>query len=272
MCLMSSCAYSGGDEENAVGSTSESGRGSEGRTPELSVATPEPSKEPLQTTPEPSVEPPQVTSEASIEPPQASCGKEEDNTELQLTEKSYKAIFIDNEDFRNGDTNEKDYRSVNIKTIKKTFTADENDNAATVPKFAIVDLDGDGMNEVVLWVQYGGYDEGFEVLRYREGEVYGYHFWYREFMGLKADGTFEGSGGAADTAIMNMKFTEDGYVIDTLYQSHGIDAHIIQYYANGELISEEEFDEAVKRQNEKPDVVWYERTEDNVNLAFENRF
>lgn len=264
MCLMGACASGGEDVRNPVGSTLESERENEGRTPA-------PSKDPTQTTPEPSEEPPQITPEASIEPPQTSHGKEEDNAESQLAAESYKAILIDNGDFKDCGKDGEVYRSVNIETIKNTFTADESDTTATVPKFAIVDLDGDGMNEIVLWIRYF-YDEGFEVLHYREGEVYGYHFWYRAFMNLKADGTFIGSGGAADTSIMSMKFTEDGYVIDTLYQSHGIDAHTVQYYANGEPISEEEFDEAEERQDEKPDVVWYERNEDNVNLAFENRF
>lgn len=270
MCLMGSCASGGEDVRNSVGSTLESERENEGRTPV-------PSKEPPRNTPEPSKEPPQITPEASLEPSQTSHGKEEDNAELQLAAESYKAILIDNGDFKDCGKDGEVYRSVNIETIKKTFTVDENENAATVPKFAIVDLDGDGMNEIVLWVRYGDYDEGFEVLYYREGEVYGYHFWYRAFRGLKADGTFDGSGGATDTAIMSMEFTEDGYVIDTLYESvssggYSGNEYKIQYYANGEPISEEEFDEAVKRQGEKPDVVWHERTEDNVNLAFENMF
>ncbi len=46
----------------------------------------------------------------------------------------------------------------------------------------------------------------------------------------------------------------------------------MQYYANGEICSEEEFNEALSRQNEKADVVWYDLTPENVELAFENKY
>ena len=99
---------------------------------------------------------------------------------------------------------------------------------------------------------------------------------YRALDSLKEDGTSIASSGAAYTSINKIEFLEKGYSIDTLYQSElqigsdGIDK--MQYYANGEICSEEEFNEALSRQNEKADVVWYDLTPENVELAFENKY
>ena len=72
--------------------------------------------------------------------------------------------------------------------------------------FTIVDMDGDGENEIVLSISTGSIDEGFEVLHYQDGIVYGYHFWYRALEDLKEDGKFIGKGGDFDASKQRFKF------------------------------------------------------------------
>lgn len=81
----------------------------------------------------------------------------------------------------------------------------------TVPKFTVVDMDGDGVNEIVLWLLVNGNnDYGTLVLRYQGGTVYGTSFSYRQLYNLRRDGTFDYSGGAADDGTAVLKFTESG--------------------------------------------------------------
>lgn len=81
----------------------------------------------------------------------------------------------------------------------------------TVPKFAVVDMDSDGVNEIVLWLLVNGNnDYGTLVLRYQNGTVYGTSFSYRQLYHLRRDGTFDYSGGADNDGTAVLKFTESG--------------------------------------------------------------
>ena len=87
----------------------------------------------------------------------------------------------------------------------------ESEITVTVPKFTVVDMDGDGVNEIVLWLLVNGNnDYGTLVLRYQNGTVYGTSFSYRQLYQLSRDGTFRYSGGAADSGLGVLKFTESG--------------------------------------------------------------
>ena len=230
--------------------------------------------------PSPETDNVQMEEPASGSSEQSNISFNEENDESPLSlEESFIAILLDNGDFI--DAGSKNKKLLNLEIIKEAVTSSE-EVTAHVTNFAIVDLDGDGENEIILWIVTGdspagsGHDAGFEILHYNDGAVYGYMLYYRQFYQLKTDGTFTASGGAGNTAIEKLSFTEDGYIKDTLYEiSSYYDSNNerkVQYYANGEISSEEEFDNALKRQEEKTDVGWYELTAENVNIAFENRF
>ena len=70
--------------------------------------------------------------------------------------------------------------------------AAEDQSTMSLPKFAVVDMDGDELPEVVY--QRGDY-MGFIVLRYKDGDIYGYDVNYRGLTGLKKDGSYSMSGG-----------------------------------------------------------------------------
>lgn len=97
------------------------------------------------------------------------------------------SILLDKADFINCSEDGEYQEAVNIETIEKTFTSSE-DITGEVTGFTIADMDGDGENEIVLLISTGSVDEGFEVLHYQDGIVYGYHFWYRALEEFKEDG------------------------------------------------------------------------------------
>ena len=163
----------------------------------------------------------------------------------------YKAILIDNANFISTDLQNQE---LNLTEIKKIITDDE--ITVNITQFAMLDLDSDGQNEIVLWIQINGIsDYGFEILRYQNGAVYGYTLPYRELMNLKTDGTFLFSGGAADYGIGKVKFSENGYTVNQQsYSESQYDSNNelnVQYFVNGESCSEEAFQEAVRDQEEK---------------------
>lgn len=194
----------------------------------------------------------------------------EGNEQLSLSaEDNYKAVLLNNGDFISTDMQNK---KINLTNIKEVVT-DDDSITVEATKFAVMDLDNDGQNEIMLWIQINGIsDYGFEILRYQEGAVYGYTLQYREFMDLKTDGTFIFSEGAADLGIGKLSFSGNGYVIDKLYYSksqyNSNNELEVQYIANGTPYSEEEFNNDMSHQGEKSNVKWYELTPGNVESAF----
>lgn len=208
--------------------------------------------------------------------PQVSADVNNNEKDEQVTlteEESYRAVLIDNEDFISTDLQN---RKINLDDIKEVVT-DDKSISVTATKFSIIDLSSNGEKEIVLGLQINGAsDYGFEILRYQNGAVYGYTLPYREFMNLKTDGTFIFSGGAADTGIGKLEFSKDGFTVDKLYYSesqyNSNNELEVQYFANGIPCSEEDFNNAMSLQEKKADISWYNLTNDNVNLAFENAF
>ena len=85
---------------------------------------------------------------------------------------------------------------------------------------------------------------------------------------LKADGTFSFSSGAADNGF--------GYMGVEGEQIHGVGLaesvssnESIEYFLNGKKVSERIFGDAVKGQDQKPDVIWYDLTNENMAIIME---
>ena len=160
----------------------------------------------------------------------------------------FKAILLENGSFVNTDLQNQgiNLQEINLASIGKAVT-DDDSVTVTADKFTVIDLDGDGENEIVLWIQVNGVvDYGFEILHYQEGTVYGSTWPYRMFMGLKTDGTFIYSSGRMETGIGKLKFAEDGHAFI------------------------EELNDDIDYQDGKTDVTWYDISADSVNMAFEN--
>lgn len=193
----------------------------------------------------------------------------EDPSEQSLgsEEKSYKSVLLGESNFRNrsGLIDE----SLNISEIKLAVADDDEDIVVRVLKFAVVDLDGDEEEEVVLWIQVGGDAYwGFEILHYLNGEIYGYPIWYRCFYNLKTDGTFSTSYSAADQGMGRMTFSENGYSVSEAYTHTtflGDGEYTVEYFVNNEPCSIDDYFDVVEGQDQKTDVEWYDFSEDNIN-------
>lgn len=191
---------------------------------------------------------------------------------VELEENTYKSILLGKSDFICTNlANE----SINIGEIGQAVT-DDDSVTVSATKFTIMDIDGDGKDEAVLWLQINNIsDYVFEILHYQNGEIYGYTLHYRAFMNLKTDGTFLFSSGAADSGIGKMTFSETGYSVRAMaYSQSGYDENnelTIQYFVNDEPCSEDEFNDVISGQEQKADVEWYDLSENNVNAVLGNR-
>jgi len=139
--------------------------------------------------------------------------------------------------------------------------------------FAVVDMDGDKIPEVVLELKVGGEGADFrEVLHYYNGEVYGYFCGIRSLSGVKADGTFGVSGGAGDWGFEKLRFT--GNTVETVRlgdcQSNSTQ-DVESYFVNDKPVTEEAFQHYVDEQGAKEDVVWYEFSQENIETQLSDK-
>ncbi len=134
-------------------------------------------------------------------------------------------------------------------------------------QFAVLDMDGDKVPEVVLGLSVGNEPQFYEVLHTMNDTVYGYLFPIRGLQGLKTDGTFGYSSGAADSGFGKMKFETDTFQTDTLgysESSQGETELTVSYFINNEPVTKEAFDSFASEQSAKEDVAWYEFSEENI--------
>ena len=136
--------------------------------------------------------------------------------------------------------------------------------SVTLSRFAVIDLDRDGVNELVVWPGIDGDDSveqvsvvGYLILRRQGDEVLGYQPGFRTFAYLKEDGTFHWSGSAFNWGYGVMRFTEDGFEVDDVTWCEVRDPEENRYFVDRLRAEEEEFFAAVQAQDDKPDVQWY---------------
>lgn len=263
-----------GDEQ-----TQEPADAGDGQTQEATDTSDEQSQKPPETGDDQTQEPADTSDDQSQEP--ADAGEDQpdnasdgnaEGSPLSIGDK-YEEILLSDGGFYCADL---DNKELSLSGIREAIT-DDDSITAKATKFTVIDLDNDGANEIVLWLQINDVsDYGFEVLRYLDGNVYGYTLQYRSFMNLKTDGTFEFSGSASDTGVGKLGFSDAGCFTENLaYSESGYDDAnelTVQYYANGKACSEEEFNDFVGQQGDKADVDWFDLTEGGVGAAFENKF
>ena len=136
----------------------------------------------------------------------------------------------------------------------------------TITRFALLDLDGDGADELVLNIDFSG-EEEYVILTCYDGAVYANQVVYRGFLSPKADGTFEWSNGAFDNGASRARF-ENGVLVydDFAAMSEGSDGNAV-YTLNGESIDEAANSAFLDEQAAKDDLAWTEFSVDAVNAA-----
>ena len=138
---------------------------------------------------------------------------------------------------------------------------EDNGVTATEMRFTLVDLDGDGIPEVVLEHNPGA----IRVLRYENGTVYGFSFDFRGMNGIKKDGSFDWSNSAFNSGIGRQSFSETNTNTVHLAEiSSEADDNTI-YYIYYNIVTESQFIAFQTAQNKKEDVEWTEFTMENIN-------
>lgn len=120
--------------------------------------------------------------------------------------------------------------------------------------FMIVDMDGDGAEEIVLYCS----PESVQILHYEDGVVYGYQFVFRGMVRIRENGIYEGSDGAAGTSYYRLtEFHKEGCTEQKIAGMEG------DYYeVEGAEASYEEFCEYVEPIENTAKAVCIEFTED----------
>ena len=136
--------------------------------------------------------------------------------------------------------------------------------------FAVVDMDGDGVFEVVLENKDNSDRLVLFCGRY-ETVVYSYACVFRGMLHLKVDGTFSGSGGAAYNTLSRLFFGSGSvyeYVLaesDTQRDASGENDELMPiYYVDGRVATAEEHAAAWAEFEAQEDAVWYEFTAENI--------
>ena len=132
---------------------------------------------------------------------------------------------------------------------------DGSDMDWTVTRFALLDMDGDGADELVLSVSFSGGEE-YVILTAYDGALYANQVVYRGFLTPKADGTFEWSNGAFDNGASRARF-ENGVLVydDFAAMSEGSDGRAA-YMLNGEAVDEAAYGAFLDEQAAKDDLTW----------------
>jgi hypothetical protein len=122
--------------------------------------------------------------------------------------------------------------------------------------FAVLDMDGDGMPELVLHNMYNG---DFLVLHYYNGAVYGQKYGYRAMKNLKMDGFFGWSNSASNSGLGKLRFSGSEQETMDLAEYGSLLEDIEMYRINGNPVSQKDYLAYTAIQNAKEDVVWHER-------------
>ena len=138
----------------------------------------------------------------------------------------------------------------------------ENDVTDGEKRFAIVDLDGEGIPEIVI-----EHDPGvLRVLRFEHGTVYGFSFDFRAMNGIKKDGSFEWTNSAFNSGIGRQTFSGTyTNCINMAEESSEPNQEFGDYYVYYNKVTEQQYRSFMNAQYQKEEVDWKPLTTQNVN-------
>jgi hypothetical protein len=199
-------------------------------------------------------------------PSSTSLNSNSENTDTQMLSnnsvlEAYNAVLQNKTEFFSTDSKKKLYLN-DFLTNEEIYGT-----VFKVTHFTVLDMDGDKVPEVVLELSVGNEPEFYEVLHYMNDTVYGYLIVYRGLEGLKADGTFGYSSGAADNGFGKLKFESDTFKTDILGYSKSSQGDVnlnISYFINNKPVTKESFDSFKNEQSGKKDAEWYEFSQKNI--------
>ncbi len=145
-------------------------------------------------------------------------------------------------------------KSVYLKNYKIFSDHGAMPGAATIPqKYALVDFDNDGTDELVVYVtpDFGAY----LVFHIYNDRVYGFEFTARAITDLKKDGTFTGSSGAGNNMYVTLSFKDHKYELYELAYRYDMPENKI-YRLNGRDVTAEDFAVFYEEFKNKPEIDW----------------
>ncbi len=150
------------------------------------------------------------------------------NNKISFTDESGKSVYL------------KNYRSEKYPDLQ-----------ITPEKYAIIDLDNDGANELVL---YASPDFGlYLVFHEYNGVIYSFEFVERAMIDLKQDGSFIQSSGAGINSYAVLKFDKNTYkIIEEAYRDDSLQT----YRINGKECSLNDINDFITSFNNKTSVEW----------------
>ena len=195
--------------------------------------------------------------------PSPSASQEPVNLADTLLDPWMREVLDGERTFRSTYNEEQDFT---INDLRSFYYGDDQllDAVVEMGKLAIIDLDRDGINEMVIYPVGKSADDsealifqvGYLILHRVGDQVYGYDPSWRSMSRLKADGTFEWDGSAFDGGTGSARFTENGFEINQItWCDNGVDKE--NYFVDGQKATREEFDAAYDAQRFKPDPTWY---------------
>ena len=139
-----------------------------------------------------------------------------------------------------------------------------NNEKMIISRFAVVDMDGDTLPEIVLETEDDhGYLNGYCILRYVQGEVWGHVIGARSLENLREDGTHMGDAGAGDIWIEKLYFIDDTVVGDAM-------AHMEEGYSYGKYtfrdikVDKSVWNDIKSSFYETKEAEWHEFTEEAI--------
>lgn len=188
----------------------------------------------------------------------------------KTTDTNFEEILLGNADFLY--VSEGTAQPKTISDVPALF--DPDDDYMKIWDFIVQDLDGDGDVEVILSVQGISGDTGGSLILHRMGgQVYGYRVRNNAFSWLKADSTYyyyDPSGAVEHGICFITSFTETGYTTEKITYGRPPlrDVDWATFVVDYEPATDMEFFAAINIQNNKPDAVWYDFTEENIKSVF----
>lgn len=153
---------------------------------------------------------------------------------------------------------------ITIEQLNTSLTGNT-ESDVKVSAFSVIDLDGDGEEEVLIWLIVDtNHSFGYTVLHHIGDSVYGYTVPYQSLVDLKRDGTFSFYFNDNRRGSGSMSFTKTGYTLEQISYRDGVNT----YFVDGVSVSGEEFALAVTRQSGKSRAAWYHFTDANIQDQF----
>lgn len=160
--------------------------------------------------------------------------------------------------------------STDITEVPALFDAD--DPFMKIWEFSVADLDGDGEEEVILYVAGAAGDMGGKVILHRiDDAVYGYSTDNRTLVDLKTDGTYSYSDptGLAETGIAAVAgFSSARYTTEKLACATGTYEGWDSFTLAQQPVSEEEYLDMLSLQEQKQNTERHDFTDENIDAMF----